>query len=123
MTEYVSACLKCGDAISRKANTHRVYCSVCENEHARVLNRIKKDNPIPSDVCCAICGKGESELPVVKRGGITLTPWRFDHCHSTNEFRGHLCNSCNVGLGKFKDDPAILRSAIAYLEGFNSSRV
>jgi hypothetical protein len=29
--------------------------------------------------------------------------------------RGVLCFSCNRGLGKFGDDPEIIRSAIAYL--------
>lgn len=30
--------------------------------------------------------------------------------------RGFLCNNCNNGLGKLQDSPAILRSAIEYLE-------
>jgi hypothetical protein len=45
------------------------------------------------------------------------TPWRLDHCHETGEFRGFLCSNCNLGLGKFKDDPEILLNAIAYLQG------
>jgi hypothetical protein len=26
-----------------------------------------------------------------------------------------LCHTCNIGLGGFKDDPALLRAAIRYL--------
>ena len=64
--------------------------------------------------------------------GITLLPptakhynseWCFDHNHSCcgedkgcpECFRGLICNSCNKGLGNFKDNEGILLSAIEYL--------
>src|SRR2546428_4600935 len=40
----------------------------------------------------------------------------FDHCHDTGEFRGWLCNECNVALGCVKDDPGRLRLLADYLE-------
>lgn len=39
-----------------------------------------------------------------------------DHCHTRGGLRGLLCASCNNGLGRFKDDPEILRAAAAYIE-------
>jgi len=39
-----------------------------------------------------------------------------DHCHTTGEVRGLLCNRCNTGIGQFKDNPNILRSAARYLD-------
>lgn len=40
----------------------------------------------------------------------------IDHCHKSNRVRGLLCHLCNVGLGHFRDDAKLLRSAIKYLE-------
>lgn len=40
----------------------------------------------------------------------------IDHCHKTGKVRGLLCNTCNKGLGLFKDSKVILREAIRYLE-------
>ena len=56
---------------------------------------------------CAICGKhADSE-----RDGKL----RVDHCHSTGKVRGLLCDACNTGLGKFKDDKNALIAAVEYL--------
>lgn len=41
----------------------------------------------------------------------------LDHSHVTNEVRGLLCNKCNLGLGSFRDDPAVIARAIEYLTG------
>ena len=56
---------------------------------------------------CAICGATEP-------GGRGR--FHVDHCHDEGIIRGLLCANCNQGLGKFKDDPTLLTSAIAYLE-------
>jgi hypothetical protein len=42
--------------------------------------------------------------------------WVTDHDHSKKKgdfgfIRGILCGECNIGGGKFKDDPALLRAA------------
>lgn len=52
---------------------------------------------------CAIC-----EEPFRK------TPHN-DHDHVTGKNRSLLCDSCNLGLGKFKDSASILFKATAYL--------
>lgn len=41
---------------------------------------------------------------------------RIDHCHNNGHIRGLLCDSCNLGLGKFKDNVESLKNAIKYLE-------
>lgn len=39
-----------------------------------------------------------------------------DHCHNTNVRRGLLCDTCNMGLGLFYNEPERLRAAANYLE-------
>ena len=56
---------------------------------------------------CAICGKHE-QLTIRQRLVV-------DHCHSTGKVRGLLCDNCNHGLGKFKDNKEYLLNAIEYL--------
>jgi hypothetical protein len=58
---------------------------------------------------CGICRTSD----VGRKGSSTL---HIDHCHTTGKVRGLLCNGCNNGLGRFKDDPILLRRAIAYLK-------
>lgn len=57
------------------------------------------------DPKCQIC-----EKPLLRRKDI-----RVDHDHKTDKARGILCNSCNVGLGFFRDDPKLLKRAAQYL--------
>ncbi len=40
----------------------------------------------------------------------------LDHCHILGNIRGILCSNCNTGIGMLRDDPALLRRAIRYLE-------
>ncbi|MBV9125670.1 MAG: endonuclease VII domain-containing protein [Planctomycetes bacterium] len=58
---------------------------------------------------CLICRKA----PVGKRRNERLS---VDHNHETGKVRGILCHQCNAGLGWFRDDPKLLRSAAEYLE-------
>lgn len=64
------------------------------------------------DGLCAICG----EPNYIYRHGEVTTRLFLDHNHTTGRFRGLLCHSCNVGLGMFRDSPALLRAACSYLK-------
>lgn len=39
-----------------------------------------------------------------------------DDCHRTGKVRGLLCSRCNITIGRFEDEPSIIRSAAEYLE-------
>jgi hypothetical protein len=54
---------------------------------------------------CALCGRKPAP-------GRQLD---IDHDHKTGAVRGLICNSCNQGLGQFRDDPIRLAHAAAYL--------
>jgi hypothetical protein len=59
---------------------------------------------------CAIC---EQACPTGNRLAV-------DHDHGTGAYRGLLCMRCNIGLGKFRDRPDLLRKAADYLEAGGS---
>ncbi|MDX9924434.1 MAG: endonuclease VII domain-containing protein [Ignavibacteriaceae bacterium] len=99
------------DAKGRK--TTRPTCRTCRTvinglnltiKEKHRLNGIKPKNFF----ICPICGKGS--IP-----GKTANIVK-DHDHITGKGREWLCDSCNTGLGRFKDDIELLKKAITYLE-------
>lgn len=59
---------------------------------------------------CAICAEPETST---YRGKVRELG--VDHCHITGKVRGLLCSQCNVAIGKLRDDPALIRNALAYV--------
>ena len=66
------------------------------------------------DGACAICKKPETHRG--RNGEVQRLA--IDHNHVTGSVRALLCHSCNTGIGSFFDDPAVLRAAADYLDGF-----
>ena len=67
---------------------------------------------------CGLCGKVETHRG--RNGEVSRLA--VDHDHVTGSIRALLCHSCNTGVGLFLDDPALLRRAADYIEGFTRSR-
>jgi len=66
---------------------------------------------------CAICNTHVNELSSKRKKNLCV-----DHCHETGEIRGLLCDSCNRGIGLFKDNPNILNKASLYLSKLQTER-
>ena len=56
--------------------------------------------------CCKVCD-------------IKMISPHVDHCHTTGKVRALLCNNCNTGLGKLKEDTKIMQKLIEYVKEHN----
>ncbi|TAE18925.1 MAG: endonuclease [Bacteroidetes bacterium] len=99
------------DAKGRK--TTRPSCKICRididgasliTEDAKKMNQAKPQNLF----VCPICEK----MSIVD---VTANIVK-DHDHQTGKGREWICDSCNTGLGRFKDDITLLQKAIAYIQ-------
>lgn len=113
----MKSCSKCGVRKGPKdfcRNKTRVdgydnWCKDCKTD-----SRLKKTYGITNadyeqmledqGYSCKLCG-----------GPSRRKKFDIDHCHSTGKVRALLCEDCNRGLGCFKDNPNLLRTAIEYL--------
>jgi len=81
-----------------RKNSYARYYGITLEEYEVLL--IKQNNVCA--ICSASTGSNNKRLAV-------------DHNHQTGVVRGLLCDDCNIGLGKFKDNPNLLIKAINYL--------
>lgn len=58
------------------------------------------------------------ECPVCKKKTIANVTSKLvlEHNHHTGKVGGWICDSCNTGLGRFKDDIELLKNAIEFLK-------
>ena len=91
----------CRECYSKKVKINKAQKKQYEKEHPRP--------EIGESFKCPLCQKKftrEFSNDVV-----------LDHSHKTGEVRGWVCSSCNTSIGKFNDDPEILKRAIKWIEG------
>jgi len=82
-------------------------CKTCCKESSKKLRQLKViAPPKPLDKKCQCCG-------------VAVDTFFFDHCHKTDEFRGWICRSCNVGLGFLGDNVEGIEKALTYLRKVN----
>ena len=85
-----------GRKTEREYHLERNY-GISKAEYIRML--------LDQEGVCAIC----KQPPTKKELAV-------DHDHKTNKVRGLLCIPCNLGLGYFKDNPELVRTAANYLD-------
>ena len=94
----VKNCKWCRSVINRAKNLKTRY-GITEDQYLDMLRRQQGR--------CAIC-----DLRHLDHDG----PLVVDHCHTTLEIRGLLCDACNTSLGKMGDSPERLIRASDYLQ-------
>ena len=95
----------------------RTECKKCSSAKNDLRTQLKRENPRPIDpaYCCPICNKTEKELKSHDQFP-DRSIWALDHNHIDHPFRAWICNNCNTGLGRFKDNVNIIKRALEYLE-------
>lgn len=95
-------------------SVRRPSCNECRRllEGKNASNKDKREwgkkKPSEEPFECPICHKRTI-------AGVT-SKVVLDHNHLTGAVRGWVCDSCNTGIGRFKDDVKLIKSAIKFLE-------
>ena len=101
------------DAKGRK--TTRPSCKKC-----RVAIDGKRMTTAEKKRLEAIAPEGIFTCPICKKTSIVGVTANLvkDHDHITGKGREWICDSCNTGLGRFKEDICLLQRAINYLKKY-----
>ena len=112
---------KTADSFYTKRDYGKVYlnktkCKVCQLEDVRYrtfgITNLEYDFLLQlQNYSCAIC---KVHIDAYSEKGYRNN-FAVDHCHTTGEIRGLLCDGCNRGIGLFKEDISSLQNAIKYL--------
>jgi len=95
-----------------------------------------KNMPYGKDTICTPCSNRNTQIRIAAtRYGTTVEDYdskmatstvceccgdnrklSYDHCHDSMDFRGVLCNTCNLGIGKLGDTKEGILRALRYFE-------
>ena len=103
----------------------RPDCKVCVkrvNLQTKKLREIwDKVRPDNNTHCCPVCGRNGVNIPDGQHGrsATSKTKWCLDHNHDTHQFRGWLCHTCNLLIGRLEKlgGAIIAERAMNYLSG------
>jgi hypothetical protein len=95
-------------AVYRAANLEKIHA---RGARYRAANKdaIRIRALLAAQRTCCICGSAFGYQ-------VGETRPHIDHDHKTGRVRALLCNTCNIGLGSFRDNAGLLRSAADYIE-------
>jgi len=95
-------------------SVRRPSCQECRKKLEGVNLALKakrewsKKKPQNKPFECPICGKRTI-------AGIT-SKVVLDHDHRSGKVRDWICDSCNTGIGRFKDDVELMKKAIRFIK-------
>lgn len=92
----------CASSFDKDLPSHRCSKPIKKDKYKNSKRFFKIKQLKEEAKICAICGSTKSLV--------------VDHCHFSRKIRGVICDSCNKGLGNFRDDPKVMRKAIQYLK-------
>lgn len=100
-----SSCIPCSIAIAvKRGREESYYLRKYGLDKQDFIDLMSKQGG-----CCAICGQ-----PPAKGRKLHV-----DHDHDTGKVRALLCRLCNVGIGHFRHDPALLSRARLYIQQYS----
>lgn len=92
----------------------RPVCKLCYSKKVKINAKEAKEyikkhpKPVFGDkFICPICNR---KFIIWHKAQVCL-----DHSHIDGSVRGWICGSCNTSIGKFHDDPNILKRAIKWI--------
>lgn len=85
----------------------------CKRCHAMRMR--KRNYGITHEQFDALWEQQDGKCAICANPFESISEASVDHSHTTDAIRGLLCNSCNNGLGRFKDNIEYLQAAIKYL--------
>ena len=110
-------CRKCGRELDISCFSRRgegpikrrinIDCKECISKESKIVRELRKTAP-PVPKVCDCCGKEPD--PNSFRNKLQL-----DHNHLTGEFRGWICDNCNVSLSRAGDSLNGVRKLEKYL--------
>jgi hypothetical protein len=67
------------------------HCKPCKRNLTNILKRMQIGYKNFKTAHCECCGVSDAKIQI-------------DHCHSSNKFRGFVCQSCNLSLASLGDN-------------------
>lgn len=98
---------------SVSGRTRRPTCRTCRSDINGVSLKLSEKNRM-----AAIKPKTLFVCPICKKASIpgVTASIVIDHDHLTGKAREWICDSCNTGLGRFKDNVELMEETIKYLK-------
>tara|TARA_A100001388_G_C28533003_1_gene386476 strand:+ start:42 stop:518 length:477 start_codon:yes stop_codon:yes gene_type:complete len=97
-------------------------CNSCMKVGGKLIREWKKNNPLPENHSCPICGCTEFEIleetGSYQYSNINRGLMNVDHDHERNIVRGWICTYCNNMLARARDNAKILINGALYLFKF-----